>query len=217
MFCSGCGAELPSEAQFCARCGLQVATKGDERETSSPAATETTKVLAARASEVEVELASFGRRLGGFLIDVAVVTVLDWAVFISSAIVLAALDGSFNEDEFSTGAVVGASICATLANFFYFLTCNTLGASIGKLALGMRLRRLKNNQVPDLLWGLLRTVVAAVSSLVFYLGYLWAAWDDAVQTWHDKTAGTVVIIYRPDKRVVRIKESGAKVIRIPEA
>ncbi len=32
-----------------------------------------------------------------------------------------------------------------------------------------------------------------ISSSIFYLGYLWAAWDDNKQTWHDKIAGTYVV------------------------
>ena len=35
-----------------------------------------------------------------------------------------------------------------------------------------------------------------VSTLVFFLGYVWVAFDARKQSWHDKLAGTVVVIRR---------------------
>ncbi|MCU0261240.1 MAG: RDD family protein, partial [Ilumatobacteraceae bacterium] len=32
-----------------------------------------------------------------------------------------------------------------------------------------------------------------ISGQVFYLGYLWAAWDKQKQTWHDKVCDTIVV------------------------
>jgi uncharacterized RDD family membrane protein YckC len=35
-----------------------------------------------------------------------------------------------------------------------------------------------------------------VSAIVFMLGYLWVAFDPRKQAWHDKLAGTVVVVRR---------------------
>jgi len=43
----------------------------------------------------------------------------------------------------------------------------------------------------------LRSVGYIVSGLIFGLGYIWAAFDRRKQAWHDKIAGTVVIIRVP--------------------
>ena len=36
-------------------------------------------------------------------------------------------------------------------------------------------------------------VRAALSAVVFFLGFLWIAWDDEKQGWHDRIAGTAVV------------------------
>ena len=41
--------------------------------------------------------------------------------------------------------------------------------------------------------GLIRSLAAAFSIFVLFLGYLWIAWDPEKQGWHDKIAGTVVL------------------------
>ena len=42
---------------------------------------------------------------------------------------------------------------------------------------------------------LVRELVSFFLSIPFFgLGYLWAIWDSKRQTWHDKVAGTVVIL-----------------------
>lgn len=40
---------------------------------------------------------------------------------------------------------------------------------------------------------LVRGLAAALSVMVFLLGFLWIAWDDDKQGWHDKIAGTIVV------------------------
>ena len=35
-----------------------------------------------------------------------------------------------------------------------------------------------------------------VSTLIFLLGYVWVAFDARKQSWHDKLAGTVVVVRR---------------------
>jgi uncharacterized RDD family membrane protein YckC len=58
----------------------------------------------------------------------------------------------------------------------------------------------------------LRSVGYLVSSLLFTipLGYIWAAFDKKKQAWHDKIAGTVVIIREPpgDTDGISISDSG---------
>lgn len=58
----------------------------------------------------------------------------------------------------------------------------------------------------------LRSVGYLVSSLLFTvpLGYIWAAFDKKKQAWHDKIAGTVVIIREPlgNADGISIPESG---------
>jgi uncharacterized RDD family membrane protein YckC len=40
---------------------------------------------------------------------------------------------------------------------------------------------------------LVRSLAAAFSVIVLFLGFLWIAWDRDKQGWHDKIAGTIVV------------------------
>jgi len=42
----------------------------------------------------------------------------------------------------------------------------------------------------------LRWVSYFISALPLYIGFVWAAFDGKKQAWHDKIAGTVVILTR---------------------
>jgi len=44
----------------------------------------------------------------------------------------------------------------------------------------------------------IRAVSILISLLPLGLGFLWALWDPAQQTWHDKIAGTYVIKTEPE-------------------
>jgi uncharacterized RDD family membrane protein YckC len=43
---------------------------------------------------------------------------------------------------------------------------------------------------------LVRWIVSFASFAVLYVGYLWVIWDGKNQTWHDKAAGSVVVVHR---------------------
>lgn len=67
------------------------------------------------------------------------------------------------------------------------------GATIGKLAMGIRVIEIQTLDNPNVLVALNRGVVRVISETFFYLGFLWGMMDKARQTWHDKTAKTLVI------------------------
>ena len=46
---------------------------------------------------------------------------------------------------------------------------------------------------PMILSAFNRAVFRVVSEMIFYLGFLWGMMDPLRQTWHDKTARTVVV------------------------
>lgn len=76
--------------------------------------------------------------------------------------------------------------------FGYWTVSNALGASPGKLAVGIRIVR-QDGRRPGVGRGLARTVVSIASAWALGLGYFWAFWDQQRQTWHDKAAGTYVM------------------------
>lgn len=67
------------------------------------------------------------------------------------------------------------------------------GATIGKIVMKIRVIDIKTLQTPNVLVSLNRGVVRVISELFFYLGFVWGMMDPSKQTWHDKTAKTLVI------------------------
>jgi uncharacterized RDD family membrane protein YckC len=67
------------------------------------------------------------------------------------------------------------------------------GASLGKMAMKMRVVEASTLQTPRFFVAFNRAVFRVISEIVFYLGFLWAFFDPARQAWHDKTASTLVV------------------------
>ncbi len=67
------------------------------------------------------------------------------------------------------------------------------GATLGKLLMKIRVVEIKTLQTPNVIVALNRSIVRVVSEMLFYLGFLWGVMDPARQTWHDKSAKTLVV------------------------
>jgi len=67
------------------------------------------------------------------------------------------------------------------------------GATLGKIAMKIRVIEIATLQNPTFAASLNRAVFRVISEMIFYLGFLWGVMDPARQTWHDKTARTLVV------------------------
>ncbi|MBU1927844.1 RDD family protein [bacterium] len=67
------------------------------------------------------------------------------------------------------------------------------GASLGKMAMKIRVIEIKTLDNPSVISSLNRAIFRVISEMIFYLGFLWGILDPARQTWHDKTAKTLVV------------------------
>lgn len=67
------------------------------------------------------------------------------------------------------------------------------GATIGKLMLHIRVIEIKTLQNPHIVSALNRGIFRVISEMLFYIGFVWGIMDPARQTWHDKTARTLVV------------------------
>ena len=67
------------------------------------------------------------------------------------------------------------------------------GASIGKIVMKIRVIEIQSLNNPSISASLNRGIFRVISEMLFYLGFLWGILDPARQTWHDKTAKTLVI------------------------
>lgn len=67
------------------------------------------------------------------------------------------------------------------------------GATLGKIFMKIRVIEIKTLQTPNVLISLNRAFVRVFSEMFFYLGFLWGTMEPSRQTWHDKSAKTLVI------------------------
>ena len=121
--------------------------------------------------------ASFGYRLGAFLIDVIILGIVGGVI----RAIIGLYPGTF---------------ISTVINFAYYgyFEGGPAGQTLGKLALGIRVVR-KEPDFGPLGWGtaLLRNLYRIVSGVACFIGYLWMLWDPEKMTWHDKWSDTIVV------------------------
>jgi len=67
------------------------------------------------------------------------------------------------------------------------------GASLGKIALKIRVIEIETLNTPNVLTALNRSIFRVISEMLFYLGFLWGMMSPSRQTWHDLTAKTLVV------------------------
>ena len=67
------------------------------------------------------------------------------------------------------------------------------GATIGKIALKIKVINQDDFEKPGFASALNRSIFRIISESVFWLGYIWAFFTQNRETWHDKTAKTLVV------------------------
>jgi Predicted membrane protein/domain len=161
--------------------------------------------------------AGFWRRLVAYLIDSTIITIVFFVLFMIAmmAFLLGSMSGNSSKwlaDLMDPTRVSSILIftwifyaAMTIAYFTYFH--GTTGRTPGKMLLGLQV--LSTNGTP-ISFGIafLRAVGYLISGALFNIGFIWAAFDKRKQGWHDKIAGTVVII--------REQESTTAGISIPD-
>jgi len=67
------------------------------------------------------------------------------------------------------------------------------GATLGKIFMKIQVVDALTMQRPIFSSALNRAVFRIISEMIFYLGFVWAFYDKNRQSWHDKTARTLVV------------------------
>jgi uncharacterized RDD family membrane protein YckC len=137
-------------------------------------------------------LASWGRRVGGYLIDMILV------------FVVAQIAGSIAR---AIGPNWLAIVVAAVVAFLYpfLMIAKVQGQTVGMKAVKIRCVSLATGEVPDLGRSAGRAAAAiaidSVGAMLLFipalLDLLWPLWDKQRQTLHDKVAVTVVIVVAP--------------------
>jgi uncharacterized RDD family membrane protein YckC len=153
------------------------------------------------------KFAGFWRRLVAYAIDCFIINIVFIALLLIVVFALFAGTAS-REDDIRLSALMnqdGLSSLA-LAIFCFFTVLSTAyftyfhginGRTPGKMLLGLQVLSVDGNRIS---FGIsfLRAIGYMVSSIVFCIGFIWAAFDPKKQAWHDKIAATVVVI-RPEE------------------
>jgi uncharacterized RDD family membrane protein YckC len=136
-------------------------------------------------------LASWGRRAGGWFVDLLVYVVAFAASF---AIALTTEDAT---GEVSAGASLLVFFVWFLGPTLYaWLMVGAWGQTLGKMAVGITVVRSADAERVSYLRSLGRAASTWLLGLLFFpilLAYLWPLWDGRNQTLYDKMAGTIVV------------------------
>lgn len=156
--------------------------------------------------------ATFGRRLGAWLIDsllyglLSLVFVIPGIVLVASAfadcttrdtgddiVEIVCPPGSPDVAAIVGGIALGVAGVLLVA-FVYVRAMGSTGQPWGARIVGVRVVGQRTGTPIGFGAALGRSLFANVfSSSVFWLGYLWMLWDDDSQTWHDKVVSSVVV------------------------
>lgn len=157
------------------------------------------------------ERASFGIRLGAYLLDgllyglLSLVFVIPGVILIVSAfddcVTVERFDGTTDvlcpDGEPNVGLIVGGAVLilvGILVVWFLFLRAmGKTGQTWGSRIVGIKVIDNRTGLPIGFGRALGRTLFAGVFSGFFYLGYLWMLWDDQKQTWQDKVVNSAVV------------------------
>ncbi|MEU0665877.1 RDD family protein [Streptomyces lavendulocolor] len=167
-----------------------------------------------------VEIASMGRRLGARLIDGAIIGVV---YGILMAVGFAGIFGAAQEaadkcdpssplyescvnasiQESSGGMMAGLmtmfALVGLITLLYEWLLISFVGATLGKMAVGLRVIKEKTGGKPGVGGGFIRWIIPQVGALLCGIGtllvYLSPFFDNSGKTqgWHDRAAGTLVV------------------------
>lgn len=127
-----------------------------------------------------LEIASAGQRLGAYLVDAVIGTLVGVVGFVIGISISA------------SGHLLVLPVAIAYIVVYFWLV-STRGQSPGKMALGIKIVKSDGSSF-GLGGALLREIIGKfISSLIIYLGYIWILFDDRRQGWHDKIASTYVV------------------------
>jgi uncharacterized RDD family membrane protein YckC len=147
--------------------------------------------------------AGFWRRFIAYMIDGFIISIV--FIILTFVAVIAFFAGTMSGGsktwiaEINNPALVlSYTLCfwlfSTLINIAYFTYFHgSTGRTPGKMLLGLQVVSVDGGRI-SFGTAFLRSVGYLISSIFFCLGYIWIGFDKKKQGWHDKIAGTVVII-----------------------
>jgi len=136
------------------------------------------------------EYASFGQRLGGYLLDNFILSLFIVPLYL---IFMVITSFSFNATAAIFAVIILIVFMLVLIHMYFVAPISKKGHTIGRKAAGITYLDVKTMSYPSASSVWLRFFCYGLSGTFFMLGYLMATWDSKHQALHDKIAGTIVI------------------------
>jgi uncharacterized RDD family membrane protein YckC len=135
------------------------------------------------------EQAGFGLRYGAWMFDFLITLI---ALMTSTFIVTALSRESVVASKTPLLIVAGITLLLFILNFVVLAGSN--GQSAGMRILGIYIARVDGRPFTMKDAALRHLVGYPLSTVVFFLGFLWMLWDPRQQGWHDKIAKTIIVM-----------------------
>ena len=145
----------------------------------------------------------FWRRLWAYIIDKFILYLMSLILFLIGLIAMG-LGGVSPWSIVVTGDLPRGMglfmavylLTALFMDMTYFIWFHgTVGRTLGKRLFGLRVIRISGEKM-TLGIAFLRWVGSLISGIFFFLGFIWIAFDNRKQGWHDKIATTLVVRVR---------------------
>ena len=130
---------------------------------------------------------------GGFWIRVVAYIIDAIVLGVASAILAMMLGGSFLADPGSSGDLI-ANLVSIVVGWLYFalLESSTRGATLGKMAVGLRVVTNDGQQL-SFLHATGRYFAKFISAIILCIGFIMVAFSERNRGLHDMIAGTLVV------------------------
>ena len=172
--CENCHLDNPAEARFCAHCGTALIPVGKPLPPVEPE-THIESVFA-------LEYIGFGTRVVAAIVDIVAVWIVSYAIsFLISLL-----------PEIYLFLYLFLNSFIVLLLYFWLFT-GLKGQTPGKMLVGIKVVDANGNK-PGMVLAALREIAGKIiSTVIFFIGFLWIAWDTQKQGLHDKLATTYVV------------------------
>jgi uncharacterized RDD family membrane protein YckC len=135
----------------------------------------------------QLNLASINKRSFAFFIDEMLISFLFAVIFWDKLASFTTPEQVMNFSRELFVYIMGTKIVYQTIFVYWY------GATLGKLAMKIRVVEVEYLGLPTLLQSVFRAVMRVVSEMVFYIGFVIAFMSPVRLTWQDRIATTVVI------------------------
>lgn len=142
----------------------------------------------------------FWRRLSAYIVDKFVLYLISLLLFLVGLVAMGLGGVSLGSIVITGDLPRGMGlfmavyfVTMLLMDMIYFIWFHgTVGQTLGKRLCGIRVIRISGEKM-TLGIAFLRWVGSLISGILFFLGFIWIAFDRRKQGWHDKIAATLVV------------------------